>query len=75
MKRVDDEDNGMTVEKALSLARNLMYGPIPKPDDPTPTVEEAIEVIHEALRTCGHTWLTGESAESVLREHQKRGKS
>ena len=64
----------MTVEKALSLARSLMYGPLPKPDDPTPTVEEAIEIIHEARRTCGHTWITAELAEDVLREHQEQVK-
>jgi hypothetical protein len=64
----------MTVEKALSLARDLMYGPLPKTDDPTPTVEDAIEIIHEARRTCGHTWLTGELAENILREHMGRRK-
>ncbi len=60
----------MTVERAMSLARDLKYGPLPKPDDPMPTIQEAIEVIHEARRTCGHTWLTGEAAIEILREHQ-----
>ena len=63
-------ENQMTVENALSLARDLKYGPLPKPDDPTPTIQEAIEVIHEARRTCGHTWLTGEAAIEILREHR-----
>ena len=49
----------MTVNDALSMARNLRYGPLPKPDDPAPTVEEAIELIHEERRTCGFNWLTG----------------
>jgi len=62
----------MTVEKALSLARDLKYGPLPQPSDPTPSVREAIEIIHEARRTCGHTWLTGEAAENILHEHMKR---
>ena len=59
----------MTVEKALNLARNLKYGPLPKPNDPTPTVEEAVSIINEERRTCGFNWLTGEAAEKVLREH------
>ena len=59
----------MTVEKALELARNLKYGPLPKPNDPTPTVEEAVSIINEERRTCGFNWLTGEAAENVFREH------
>ena len=59
----------MTVEKALNLARNLKYGPLPEPDDPVPTVEEAVSIIHEERRTCGFNWLTGKAAEKVLREH------
>ena len=70
MKGRNDEFYRMTVEKALDLARDLMYGPLPKPDDPTPTVDEAIEVIREARRTCGFNWLTGGAAENVLRERR-----
>jgi len=70
------KDNvNMTVEEALNLARDLMYGPLPKPEAPMPTVEEAIKVIHEARRTCGHTWLTGVAAEEVLKDHIKGRKS
>ena len=69
-----DDNHTMTVEKALSLARNLKYGPLPKLDDPTPSVEEAIKIINEERRTCGFNWLTGEAAEQVLREHIERGK-
>jgi hypothetical protein len=58
----------MTLEKALNLARDLLFGPLPKDNDPTPTVEEAIGIIHEARRTCGFNWLTGEAAEKALRE-------
>jgi hypothetical protein len=74
VKSKDTEFYRMTVEKALHLARNVKYGPLPKPDDPTPTIKEAIEAIHEARRTCWHTWLTGEAAENVLRDHQERRK-
>ena len=69
MNRGDSDYYRMTVEKALDLARNLEYGPIPKPNDPVPTVEEAIRIIHEARLRSGHNWLTGEAAERVLREH------
>ena len=75
MKSRDDDFYTMTGEKALSLARDLKYGPLPKPSDPRPTVEEAIEIIHEARRTCGHTWLTGDAAEKVLWDHQGGAKS
>ena len=61
----------MTVVKALELARNLKYGPLPKPDDPTPTVKEAVSIISEERRSCGFNWLTGEAAETVLRESRE----
>ena len=61
----------MTVEKALNLARNLKDGPLPKPDDPVPSVEEAVSIINEERRTCGFNWLTGEAAEKVLRESRE----
>ena len=56
----------MTVTDALSIARNLKFGPLPKPDDPHPSVAEAIGLIHEERHTCGFNWLTGEAAERVL---------
>jgi len=62
----------MTVEQAQAIARDLIHGPLPKETDPTPSVQEAIEVIHDRRRTCGHTWLTGDAAENVLRKHRKR---
>jgi hypothetical protein len=68
-----DADCTMTVERALNLARDLKYGPLPKPNDPTPSVDEAIEIIREERRTCGFNWITGEAAEKVLCERQKRG--
>jgi len=74
MKNNDAEYYRMTVEKALDLARNPIYGPLPKPDAPVPSIKEAIEAIHEARGTCWHNWLTGEQAENVLREHRKRGR-
>lgn len=63
----------MTLNDALNIARNLKFGPLPKPDDPVPSVEDAIELIHEERRTCGFNWLTGEAAEEVLRQTKKRG--
>ena len=47
----------MTLEDALNLARNLKYGPLPRPDDPCPDVNEAIELIHQERRGCGFNWL------------------
>ncbi len=67
-------DGAYTVEDALALARDLMYGPLPDPGDPTPTIEEALDIIQEARRTCGHTWLTGDAAVRALVEAQRRGK-
>ena len=32
----------MTLNEALALARDLKYGPLPRPDDPTLTVQEAL---------------------------------
>ncbi len=58
----------MTKEHALDLARNLKYGPLPKPDDPTPSIEEARSIIQEERRTCGFNWLTGTAAIEALEE-------
>ena len=62
----------MTVQDALSLARNLKYGPLPKASDPFPTVDEAIELIHAERGECGFNWLTGEAAEQVLRAAKRK---
>lgn len=59
--------SGYTVVAALELARSLKHGPLPKPDDPTPTLQQAIEIIGEERRTCGFNWITGEVAGAVLR--------
>ena len=56
----------MTINEALKIARGLKHGPLPKPDDPLPTVEEAVAIIRHERRTCGFNWLTGETAEHVL---------
>lgn len=58
---------GTTTEDALEIARNLKYGPLPKADDPTPSLEEAIELINKERKTCGFNWITGRAAEEVLR--------
>lgn len=57
---------GYTIESALNLARSLKYGPLPKPEDPFPEPEEALELIRQERRTCGFTWLTGDAAEEVI---------
>ena len=56
-----------TTEDALSLARDCKYGPLPKPTDPTPTVDEAIEIIRNdpTMKACN--WITGQVAIEVLR--------
>ena len=33
----------MDVDHALSIARDLKFGPLPKPDDPTPSMDEAMK--------------------------------
>ena len=55
-----------TTEDALSLARDLIYGPLPKPSDPTPSPEEALAAVEDCLHHCGHTWITGEIARDLL---------
>lgn len=57
----------VTTETALNIARNLKYGPLPKPTDPTPSVKEAIDLIHKERGACGHNWITGTVSEEVLR--------
>jgi hypothetical protein len=56
-----------TTESALDIARNMIYGPIPKKSDPVPSIDEAIRVIDEEHRTCGFNWITGTACLQVLR--------
>ena len=56
----------MTLDAALSIARNLKYGPLPDTHDPVPTVAEAIDIIHEERGSCRFNWITGAEAERVL---------
>ena len=58
-----------TLKQALSLARNLKHGPLPKPDDPMPEPEEALAIINEERRCCGFNWITGETAVETIRTH------
>jgi len=62
-----------TLENALSLARNLIYGPLPKPDDPTPTIAEALKAVEAALLTHKFNWLTGQAARDALRGATEQG--
>jgi len=62
--------SNITVEFALRQARLLKHGPFPKEGDDTPTVDEAISLIHEMRRTCGFNWITGACCEEVLRLSQ-----
>lgn len=56
-----------STEQALSLARDCKHGPLPRPTDPTPSVDEAIEIIRNdpTMRACN--WITGQTAVQVLR--------
>ena len=56
-----------TTEQALELARSCKFGPLPKDADPTPSVDEAIEIIRNdpTMRDCN--WITGQTAVQVLR--------
>ena len=56
-----------TTEDALALARNCKYGPLPKATDPTPSIDEAIEIIKgdPTMKACN--WITGQAAVDVLR--------
>jgi hypothetical protein len=56
----------ITYQDAITLAKQLLHGPFPPEDTPDPMREEARAAIREALRTCGHTWLTGEAALEAL---------
>lgn len=48
-----------TTEDALALARDCKHGPLPKPTDPTPAIDEAIEIIRNdpTMKACN--WITG----------------
>ena len=56
-----------TTEDALSLARDCKYGPLPTNSDPTPTVDEAIEIIKDDPSWKAFNWITGQTAVPVLR--------
>ncbi len=58
----DDELN-----KALELARGIIHGPLPGKDAPQPSLQDALDAIQQARKTCGFNWLTGESAAEVLK--------
>lgn len=62
----------MKTTEALRLARDLKFGPLPKPDNPLPSLDEAIKLIREARRRCGFNWLTGEAAEQALQKEKRR---
>ena len=51
----------------MALARDCKFGPLPRPTDPTPTVDEAIEIIRNdpTMKSCN--WITGQAAIEVLR--------
>ena len=41
----------MKTTKALRLARDLKFGPLPIPGDPLPSMDEAIELIRETRKS------------------------
>lgn len=57
----------VTTDTALQIARSLKFGPLPRPEDPTPPIDEAITLIHEARGRIGFNWITGRVSEEVLR--------
>jgi hypothetical protein len=57
----------MTKTQALKLGRDLIHGPLPPKNAPLPTPVEALAAIESHMRTCMHTWLTGEAARKLLR--------
>ncbi|MGD0519588.1 MAG: hypothetical protein ABSA26_18800 [Thermoguttaceae bacterium] len=52
----------MTVEQAINIA----WGIGKFTGESKPTVQEALKIIDEQLRTCGFNWLTGQAAKEVL---------
>ena len=61
-----------TVEDACKLARLIQYTPGRVSDDtPIPSPKEAIAIIREDRKTCGHNWITATTAIEVLDAHLK----
>ena len=70
-----EHSTGYTFDAALELARTLKHGPLPAASDPTPTPEEAIQIIREERRTCGFNWITGEVAVNVISAYMAGAKA
>ena len=56
-----------TTEDALGLARGIIHGPLPKDDDPFPSIDEAIAAIEGCRKRTDFNWITGRVALEVLR--------
>ena len=56
-----------TTEDALSLARDIICGPLPLADAPTPTIDEAVVAIEDYQKHTDFNWITGRVALEVLR--------
>jgi hypothetical protein len=60
----------MLLKDALNLARNIKYGPLPKKDDPCPSINEAIRLIENYWMRKEFNWLTGTEALKILNKEK-----
>ena len=67
VKSVRHPYHDYTTNDALSLARGIIHGPLPKKDDPVPSIDEAIAAIVECQKRTDFNWITGRVALEVLR--------
>lgn len=56
----------VTVREALEIARNRRDIATPGRKGLLPTLQEALDIIQQDLKTCGFNWLTGMQARDVL---------
>jgi hypothetical protein len=55
-----------TLGHALSLARSIKYGPLPKEKDPTPTLEESLELLKREMKVSGYNNITARVAKELV---------
>jgi len=66
----------MTLQDAMEIATNLKYGPMESLNKPSPTYQEAYELIETERKTCGFNWITGTEALKLIEQAltQRHGK-
>ena len=62
----------MLLKEALNLARNIKYGPLPKENDPYPSINESIKLIENYWMRKEFTWLTGREALEILKVERNK---